>query len=66
MDPSVPSCWRREQPPRPPEAVPVNVGGCYWNPASSSEAATHPPPPHAHTVAAAAAAAAAAGTSNFF
>ena len=65
MDPSVPSCWRREQaPPRPPEAVPVNVGGCYWSPASSSEAAAHPPP-HAHTVAAAAAAAA-AGTSNFF
>ena len=61
MDPSVPSCWRREQPPRPPEAVPVNVGGCYWSQASSlSEAASYPP------AAAAASAAATAGTSNFF
>ena len=65
MDSSVPSCWRsiEQPPPRPPEAVPVNVGGCYWS--QATEATAHPPPP-AHAHAAAAASAAAVGTSNFF
>jgi len=60
MDPSVPSMWRRE--PRPPEAVPVNVGGCYWRPASSSPQATVA----ASATATAAATAVASATSNFF